>query len=285
MKSLAETGPNAEQIRYWNEEAGPRWVAFRDRLDALIEPLGALALERAAAAPGERVLDVGCGCGQTSLALARQVGPQGRVTGIDLSAAMLEVAAGRARDAGLGQARFLAADAQTAELDPVDLVFSRFGVMFFADPVAAFANLRAALAPGGRLVFVCWQAIGANPWMLEPLLAMAKHVALPPPPAPGEPGPFSFGDAERVRGILRDAGFSRLRIEPAETELRLGGPGGIDEALDFVLRIGPASAALRDAAPDSVARVGEAVREVLAARARPDGVSMPAAVWLVTARP
>ncbi len=285
MKRLADAGPNAEQIRYWNEQGGPRWVAHADRIDAHIGPLGRLALERAGIEPGQRVLDVGCGCGQTSLELAGRVGPAGRVTGIDLSADMLAVAARRAGEASLANLRFEVADAQTEALEAgsFERVFSRFGVMFFADPVAAFANLRRSLADGGRLVFVCWQELRRNPWMLGPLLAAAKHVALPPPSAPGEPGPFSLGEAERLRGVLEAAGFARVELEGVETSLRIGGAGGVEEATAFLLEVGPTARVLEGASPSVREAVAGAVREVVAAHASTEGVRMDCAVWIAVA--
>ncbi len=285
MKRLADAGPNAEQIRYWNEQGAPRWVANADRIDAHIGPLGRLALERAVIARGQRVLDVGCGCGQTSLELAGRVGPTGRVTGIDLSAEMLAVAARRAREAGLANLRFEVADAQTEALAAggFDRVFSRFGVMFFADPAAAFANLRRSLTDGGCLAFVCWQELRRNAWMLGPLLAAAKHVALPPPPAPGEPGPFSLGDPQRLRGVLEAAGFARVELEGVETSLRIGGAGGVEEATEFLLEVGPTARVLEGASPSVREAVAGAVREVIAAHATAEGVRMDCAVWIAVA--
>jgi len=278
--------PNAEQMRYWNEVAGPRWVQFQERLDHELAAAD-LALERAAPAPGEAVLDVGCGCGTSSLAIARRVGPRGRVLGIDISRPMLARARARAAAEGAAQLELLEADAQTAALEPAafDLLFSRFGVMFFADPAAAFANLRRALRPGARLLFVCWQRLADNPWVLAPLEAIAKHVPLPPPPPPGAPGPFAFADAERVRALLERAGFAGVAIEDVRFALGLGG-GGLDDAVEFSLEIGPASAALREAgaSDDLRARAAAAVREALARYERPEGVRVPAAAWIVTAR-
>ena len=286
MKRIAEAGPNVEQIRYWNEQAGPKWVAYADRLDARIGPLGRLAMERADLGAGQRVLDVGCGCGQTSLELARRVGPSGRVSGVDLSAQMLDKAAARAREAGLANLAFEVADAQTAELGVARYhrIYSRFGVMFFADPVAGFANLRRALAADGALAFVCWQELARNRWALEPLLAAGKHIPLPEPPAPGAPGPFSLAERGRLEGVLAAAGFGRVEIEGVETDFELAGDGGVDEATEFLLEIGPTARALAEADPDARAAVAGAVREVVAAHAAPGGVAMDCAVWLVVAR-
>jgi SAM-dependent methyltransferase len=280
------SAPNAEQVRYWNEVAGPRWVRFQERLDRELTGLASVALERSAAEAGEAVLDVGCGCGATTLALGRRVGPAGRVLGVDVSRPMLERARERAAHAGAAQVGFLEADAQTAALEPggFDVLFSRFGVMFFADPAAAFANLRRALRPGGRVTFVCWQRLADNPWMLVPLGAVARLVALPAPPDPTAPGPFAFADAERVRGLLERAGLAEVGFEDLRVPLSLGG-GGLDEAVEFALEMGPASAALREAdvEPELRARVADAVRDALEPFAAEGRVSLPSAAWLVTA--
>lgn len=283
---LSPRGPNAEQIEYWNRVAAPRWTRFQEQLDAQLAPLGELALDRARLGGGERVLDVGCGTGQTTLALAGRVGPAGSVTGVDIATEMLEVAAHRARVAGLENVRFENADAQTHpfEAGGFDRAYSRFGVMFFADPPAAFANLARALAPGGRLSFVCWRALAKNPWMALPVAALSPHVELPPPPAPGAPGPFAFADPDHVRGILEAAGFRDASLEPVEQPLAIGGGGSLDDSVAFLLQLGPAAAALREAGAHVPPAVSEAVRHVLAPFATPAGVIMDSAAWLVTAR-
>lgn len=287
MPPIEAAGPNAEQIRYWNETAGPKWVALQDMIDAQIEDLGDAAMDRAGVAAGQDVIDVGCGCGQSSVELGRRVGPDGSVLGVDVSAPMLARAAELAAAHGLDQVRFAHADAQThAFLDAsADLVFSRFGVMFFADPPAAFANLRRVLRRDGSLAFLCWQAITENPWMLTPLLAAAEHVPLPAPPAPGAPGPFAFADTGYVRNVLERAGFAGISFEPVRREVTVGGAGGVDVAVDFALQMGPTGAALRDAAPALVARVRTAVRKALAPHATAEGVRLGSAAWVVRARP
>jgi SAM-dependent methyltransferase len=279
--------PNAEQLRYWNEVAGPRWVRFQERLDREIAGLGLLALERAALAEGEAVLDVGCGCGGTSLEIARRVGPRGRVLGLDISRPMLALARERQAEAGAAQLRFEEADAQTAALEPgaFDVLFSRFGVMFFADPAAAFTNLRRALRPGARLAFVCWQRLPDNPWMMVPMGALAKHLPLPPPPPPGAPGPFAFADAARVQGLLEAAGFSSVEAGDVREPLRLGG-GSLDDAVEFALEVGPAASVLREAGagPELRAQVAASVREALEPYAAGGSPSLPSAAWIFTAR-
>jgi len=281
------TDANAEQRSYWNQQAGPVWVAHQERLDRQIRPHGELALTILAAKPGERVLDLGCGCGDSSLSLAAQVNPGGQVLGLDLSEPMLERARERAAAAGLSNASFRVADAQTAALEPAsfDAAFSRFGVMFFADPVAAFRNVRGALRPGGRLAFVCWRPVAENDWVLVPMAAAAPHLSLPPPAAPDAPGPFSFGAAERVRGILEAAGFEAIRIEAAEVAMAPGG-GDLDEAADTFLEVGPVASALREVkASDSIReKVRLAVRASFEPHQRAGRVELGSAIWLVEAR-
>jgi SAM-dependent methyltransferase len=276
--------PNRAQIDYWHEQTGPKWVEQQGQLDRLLAALGTAAMDRLALRPGQRVLDVGCGCGHTTLELAGRVGPTGSVLGVDVSGPMLARARERARD--LSNVTFLQADAQTHRFEPasVDAIFSRFGVMFFADPTAAFANLRTALRPGGEVAFVCWQELGKNPWCLVPLAALAAHVQLPPPPAPGEPGPFAFGDARRVSGILDGAGFSQVEVMPLERPLAFGADGSLEQAVQFALEAGPTSRFLKDVSGDVKGRVRDAVRDALRPFAGPEGVRLGGACWIVTAR-
>jgi len=277
--------PNAQQIQYWNEVSGPKWVSLSDLIDAQIAPIGAEAIARAAPAPGEHVLDVGCGCGQTTLALAERVGPSGSVLGVDVSRPMLADAERRAAGVAGAPVRFVAADAQTHAFEAAafDLAFSRFGVMFFADPVAAFANLARALRPGGRIVFACWQAFDRNPWMQVPAAVAARYVTLPGPPDPHAPGPFAFADAERVAGFLREAGLSRVRVDPIERRITMGGGLAMPEIVDFLLQMGPAGAALRESPAAVVDEVRGALAEALAPYHGGEGLEMEAAAWVVEA--
>ena len=273
--------PNSAQAEYWNAAVGQVWAQYHDQLDRQIGSLGNAALAALAPVAGERVLDVGCGCGHTTADLAGRVGPAGSVLGVDLSAPMLEIARRRRLAPGAGQVEFHQLDAQTAELglSRFDAAYSRFGVMFFSDPVAAFANVRRALKPGGRLAFVCWQALDANPWVLEPLEAARPF--LPPLPAldPTAPGPFAFADDRRVRTVLAAAGFIDISVQPFTT--RIGG-GDLDEALQLALRVGPLGAAIREQ-PSLAAGLADPVRAVLARHVTSAGVLLPAAVWIVHA--
>lgn len=283
---MADDRPNQQQIESWNEVAGPKWVQLIDRIHEQIAPIGDATMERARIAPGEHILDVGCGCGQTSLELARRTGSTGRVLGIDISAPMLASARERADQAGIRNVSFLQSDAQVQDFEPesFDLLFSRFGVMFFEDPVAAFANLRRALRATGRLCFVCWQSIQRNPWMLTPAAAAAQHVELTPP-EPGAPGPFAFADADRVRSILADAGFREIACEDLAGELAVGRGQPLDEIIEFLSQMGPAGAALREASEETRAKVRSSMRTALSPFFTGDALVMDFAAWIVTARP
>lgn len=279
--------PNAEQITYWNDTAGPKWVVLQAVIDEQIRPLGERAMDRADLRPGLQVLDIGCGCGDSTLELARRVAPGGTVMGVDVSAVMLARARAQARASGAA-AHFQQADAQTHafEAHGADVVFSRFGVMFFADPTAAFTNLRRALRDDGRVVFVCWQALAENPWMVVPLTAALPLLEPPPPlPAPDAPGPFAFADPEKVRAILDGAGFRDVQLESVHAELTIGGGAGLDETANFLVQMGPAAAVLRDTNdPDLLRRVTTAIRDALAPYQTPRGVRMQSASWIVTGR-
>ncbi len=285
--SLAYEGPNAQQIEYWNEQRGRTWVEQQNLIEAQLAPLGRRAMDRAAPRPGERVLDVGCGCGQTSLELARRVAPGGSVLGADVSSVMLAYAREQARAAGVANVRFEEADGQTHAFPAAtfDLLFSRFGVMFFADPRAAFANLLGALRPGGRVSFVCWRTLPENPWMAVPLMAAFQHIPPPPIPGPEDPGPFSFADRERVGRILTGAGFADVAFEAVDQNLLLGGGAAVDKVVEFLLQLGPTAAALREAGPAKTAEVAAAVADSLRSyHVAGEGVRMASATWVVSAR-
>jgi SAM-dependent methyltransferase len=276
---------NTEQARYWNEVAGPKWVALHDFVEPQVAPIGVHTMQKAALDTGARVLDVGCGCGTTTLEIARRVGADGQVTGIDLSAVMLERARQAAQADGFSNVRFHQGDAQTHGFEAAcfDTVFSRFGVMFFNDPPSAFANLRRSLRSGGRLAFVCWQPLQENPWVFVPLGAAATQIELPSPPAPGSPGPFSLSDPTRVREILSAAGFEDVGLEDLRSELLVGGGSDMERSVDFLLQMGPTATAMREADPSKRPAVAAAVRESLLPYQTPAGVRLGFAAWIVTA--
>ncbi len=281
----AYAGPNAEQSRTWNEVAGPAWVAQGERIGAQIRPFGRRALARADVAPGHRVLDVGCGGGETTMALGKAVGPSGSALGIDISRALLDHARATAAAAGAVNVSFELVDAQTAQLPAgaFDRLFSRFGVMFFQDPLAAFTNLRTALRPGARLAFVCWRSMDDNPWMKVPLAAISEHVEVQRP-EPNAPGPMAFADALRTRGILERAGFAEVGFEAVHEVMSLGGGlRDLDETVDFMTQIGPTATALRQADPEARASALAALRAAVLPYHGAGGVRMPASCWVVTA--
>jgi SAM-dependent methyltransferase len=288
--STAAGGSATTADRAWQERAGQAWSDLYAENDRQLGALGTRALARLAARAGERVIDVGCGCGQTLLQLAAAVGPSGRVLGVDVSEVMLARAHRRVAEAAAAPpVEIMCADAASFSFaaQSFDAIFSRFGLMFFAQPRAAFENLRAALAPAGRLAFVSWQPLERNPWALVPLRAV--QAALPEAPLPtlfaeGGPGPFSLADPAQVTGLLEAAGFRQVVVEPITTELQLGGAATVDEAMRYLVRIGPAARQLAESEPAQRARGEAAMSRAIAPHASERGVWMEAAVLVVTAR-
>lgn len=282
-------GPACEwheaQAAYWAGAGGESWLKGAVRTEAALAPLGDRAIAVAAARPGERIIDIGCGAGPTTLALARAVAPGGSVLGCDLSSVLTDEARRRALAAGVSNVRFSAGDASTHAFEPAaaDLLFSRFGVMFFGDPAAAFRHLRTALKPRGRLVFLVWRPFKENGWAFVPFAAAGPLLPQMPRPAPDEPGPFSFGDPARPRALLAQAGFAEIDIAPLDATIALS-RGGLDEAVESAVELGPLRRLLADVAEDVRGRAVEAVRAALAKHLTPQGISLPAACWLITAR-
>ena len=272
---------SAEQADYWKGAGGKMWLGAYDRIQRGIVEFSELVLKAANAQPGERVLDVGCGTGGTTAELARAVGASGRVLGVDIS----EPLVGAARAQKLANASFEVGDATRYPFEPqsFDLVFSRFGVMFFADPVAAFGNIRRAMKPAGRLVFLCWRTPQENPWAAVPMRAAQPFLPPMERPGPEDPGQYSFGDRTRVERILTEAGFRNLSIEPVDLTLNQG--KDVPDVLQRIGDFGPLARAFKDVAPDQVAMAKEAIGKALEPYARPDGVRLAGACWLVRARP
>jgi SAM-dependent methyltransferase len=277
---------NTDQAERWNSgEDLAHWVTNEARYDRMNEPFAALILTAAGLVPGSHVLDVGCGCGGTTLAAARIIAP-GQAVGLDLSGPMLARARASAEAAGLANAVFQQGDAQVYLLEPArfDAVISRFGTMFFADPVAAFANIRSATRPGGRLTFVCWQPLAANQWLLVPGAALAEHV--PPPAGFGSgdgPGMWAFSDPDRPREILAAAGWRDIEITAEHASILVGGGGSVEDAVEFMRTGSMGRMMLAGADTGTFERALASVRAALTPYADADGVRLGAGVWLVRA--
>jgi SAM-dependent methyltransferase len=283
MSAASVHADNAAQAEYWNANAGQKWTEHQEHQDQVLRPVSDRLIAVAKPKAGERVIDVGCGCGATTIAFAEHVKPDGAVLGLDVSEPMLA----RARErAGQDLPITLAlADATVHNVtsNAADLVVSRFGVMFFADPAKSFANLRRGLKPGGRLVFACWREPKHNPWLIVPLREAGKHAPPLPETNPEDPGPFAFASEARVRRVLSDAGFADIALEPHDLELDIAVGRGLDTAVRASMTIGPTSRML-DGQSEAVRAAATAdIRKALAAHARGESVPLGAAIWIVTA--
>lgn len=280
---MANKLPQEKGSDSWAGEMGDKWNHYLDRFEGMIAPVGRAAIEHAAFRPGERVIDVGCGGGVTTLDIAGRIG-DGHVTGLDLSHTLVDTANRRLADSPLGNVDFLCADAASADLaDKYDVLFSRFGVMFFEDPHAAFRNMRGFLRDGGRISFVCWGPPTEQPWVGQLMAIAAKYVELPPP-VPNAPGPFAFGDPDYLRGILEQAPFRDIEITPWKGNQQLGGPGATPEsAARFVmdaLFLGDALAEVDDDVREQAYRDTVSLLENFVVG---DNVEMAGCAWLVRA--
>jgi SAM-dependent methyltransferase len=275
---------NADQIAYWNGPGGQRWADRQQSQDIVLGPVADVLIDRARPVAGERIVDVGCGSGAVSIALAQKVAPSGHVLGIDISGPMLARAC-QVAPAGL-PVEFVLADATVHPFAPAsfDLLVSRFGVMFFAEPARSFANLRRGMKPSGRLAFACWREPRENPFFMAPLQAVCKHAPKLPQQGPEEPGPFAFASEARVQRILDEAGFTGVAMEPCDLSLDIAVGRGLDAAVQGALEIGPAARALAEQPPEVVAAATNAIREALTPFVRGQTVPLPAAIWIVTAK-
>jgi SAM-dependent methyltransferase len=274
---------NTEQVEAWDGETGRHWAEHQDHYDVMLGRLTARLVAAAEISATDRVLDIGCGCGETARIAARQAS-EGTVLGVDLSGPMLRQARARATEDGLNNVRFEKADAQMTDFagEAFDLVMSRFGVMFFDDPRAAFANFARSMRPGGRIAFLCWQEVGRNEHLAVPFGAIAAFLPLPDLGDPAGPGPFAFADPERVRDLLNDTGFSAIAVDSVTEPVRIGSDA--DDAADFLREIPVARTMLGDADKSTAAKALAALREALTSYETPDGVFLGSAAWLVTAR-
>jgi SAM-dependent methyltransferase len=281
---LAGGGVNRAQRDYWETDGPQQYQQFGDTNEALIAPFGQAMLDAARPRPGERVLDVGCGFGTSTLEAAERVAPSGRVVGVDISAAMLQSARQRIAAEGVDNVELLHADAQAYafEAGSFDVVISRFGMMFFEDPQAAFANFAQALRAEGRLVFVCPQDPLKNEWVVVAFgAAVAALGRAPDLGAPGAPGPFAFADGDRLTQLLAEGGFRDVRLETLTRPFRIGRT--ISDAVNFILSLPESKQLFASAPQDTVDAAATALHAGFAPYARPQGVVTDATAWLVTA--
>ena len=274
---------NAQQAEYWNTKSGPKWVQHDESMNTRFIPLTEELLKRARPQRNEHVLDIGCGGGSTTKRIAEEIGPDGQVLGIDISEPLLDLARSRCGD--LTQVSFENADAQVHPLPPqsFDLIFSRFGVMFFGDPFAAFTNLGKSLAPGGRLHFVCWAPIERNPWFTIPLEVVAHHLGKAETTPPRAPGPHAFSEPEYVVDFLTQGGFHEIEVSTVETSIT--SPDSPEQHATMYLGIGPASRLVLDRSPDA-ATLQKIIEDLIAKMKlyqTEDGISLGATVNYVSA--
>ncbi len=288
MSQATEATPaTTEYVEFWNDTLADKFERFREILMNGLSYHSRIPLEKLAIAPGSSIVDVGCGWGDTALALGRKVGPEGFILGLDCVDRFLDKGREGAAAEGIGHVRFHAADVERYPFEPVfDLCFSRFGMMFFENPVAAMRNIRRGLKPGGELMFIVWRTIGDNPW-----LGLPKEVVLEYLEPPGEdartcgPGPFSMANPEVVSKQLEIAGFDAVQFERIDGPVTVG--ASLDDAVRFQLALGPAGEAFREAGEEAERqreRIEQALEEALAPYQEEAGVIMPSSSWTITAR-
>jgi len=273
---------NADQLAFWNGRGGQTWVARQAHTDAVLAKVSGALLSLAAPRAGERVLDVGCGCGASTIDFARAVGPAGRVEALDISGPMLAEGKRRAALAGVDNIDWREGDAASATLDGYDLLTSNFGLTFFGDPVAAFAHMRRAANADARMAFVCWRGLWENPWMETPMRAVASHLPPKPKAAPHAPGMFAFADPDHLSHVLAAAGWAEPRLERLDVVLDIAAGKGLEEAVAQSTQIGAVNSWLRDQPADIIDAAVKSLRAALAAHAEGDSVRLPGSAWLVS---
>jgi SAM-dependent methyltransferase len=272
---------NADMQSFWNGVGGHTWVARQAHTDITLQQVADALLAYAAPKKGESVLDVGCGCGASTLDFARAVGPTGSVVALDVSGPMLEEARTRSASAGIAHVDWQQADAASTPLGPYDLLTSMFGLMFFGDPIAAFTHMRQAAREGARMAFVAWRSLDENPWMGVPMDAVRPH--LPPRPAgrPNAPGMFALADPDYVTEVLTSAGWSPPGFEALDCALDIAAGRGLEAAVVQSTQIGAVNSWLRSQPDEVVAASTDSIREALTPYVEGESVRLPGAMWLV----
>jgi SAM-dependent methyltransferase len=276
---------NADMLAFWNGKGGNTWVARQEHTDITLKPATDALLAFAAPRIGERVADIGCGCGGPTLEFARAVAPSGRVAGLDISGPMLAEGERRARAAGIANVDWRQTDPAVAALDEYDLLISAFGVMFFGDRVGAFTNMRSGAAPDARMALLCWRALAENPWMEVPMTAVAQHLPPRPKPVPNAPGMFAFADPEHVTGILTAAGWRPPHFEKIDMELDIAAGRGLEEAVVQSTEIGAVNSWLRNQPEELISTAVASLRKKLEPYADGMRVRLPGAMWLISSVP
>jgi len=273
--------PNIQQAALWNDGSGKAWAEMQPVLDRVLAPFEPLVVDTGYPGEGGNVLDIGCGAGATTLAMARRVGTSGRCVGLDISRPLVALAAERARAESLTNATFVAGDAQAYAFDPgqFDAVVSRFGVMFFDDPMAAFANMRRAARRGGKLAFVAWRGPADNDFMTAAARAAASFLPPMPQPDPVAPGQFAFADGARVKRILQESGWTSIEVERADVTCQVSE----SDLMAYATRLGPVGAALREVDPVTAQKITAALPSAFAPFVKDGTARFIAACWLVTA--
>lgn len=276
---------NADMLAFWDGQGGNAWVARQAHTDITLTTVTDSLLAFAAPRPGERVLDVGCGCGAPTLEFARAVGPSGHVAGLDISGPMLAEGERRAEAAGITNIGWRRADPATAVLDGFDLLTSAFGAMFFGDPVSAFANMRQAADPDARMAIVCWRSLAENPWMAIPMDAVARHLPPRPDPVRHAPGMFAFADPDYVSDVLTAAGWKSPTFKKLDMDLDIAAGRGLEEAVQQSTQIGAVNSWLRNQPGEVITAAVASLREALAQHADGGSVRLPGAMWLIGSEP
>ena len=276
---------NADMLAFWNGKGGDIWVARQEHTDITLAPVTDALLVFAAPRAGERMVDIGCGCGAPTLEFARAVGPSGRVAGLDISGPMLAEGERRASAAGIANVDLRQADPATAALDEYDLLISAFGVTFFGDRVAAFTNMRRAAAPDARMALVCWRSLAENPWMEVPMTAAAQHLPPRPKAVPNAPGMFAFADRDHVTEVVTAASWAPPRFEKLDMDLDIAAGRGLEEAVVQSTQIGAVNSWLRNQPEEVVSAAAASIHEALAPYADDARVRLPGAMWLISSAP
>ena len=277
---------NKNQKDFWSGKGGDIWVERQNAMDTMLSPLGEAALNKLNFNEDENVLDIGCGCGHTTLNIAKRIGPSGNVTGLDISEPMLKRAKESAVEMSITNTSFKCIDVQTEDLgDQIySTAFSRFGVMFFEDSIAAFKNINKSLISGGYLSFVCWQSPAVNPWQSLFIQEVKKFLDLPSPP-PRSPGPFAFMESEYVSSILEESKFQDIRIEGHEAEVNMFSGRSLSDSVKDYISINPVvTQMLKESSENQIAEIVNSGIEAFSPYYSEKGLIFPSATWLVTAR-